>query len=207
MPLLFAVKAMPFLTEGDLFFLSQGSPGTGTSRGKIHGIWVFGKFLLPLLSGGLLSKGFLRLVLPSAEHILPSLVFLVLADCCFYPVTEMGESIDGFEIDHGSLESLGKSLEELLTDHGFVYVVLPHSDYVFEICHILVDIASFHLKGEDVSSCEVFAHMILEHFSKIVNNGCPDPFISVSAPKGHMFGNQLTGVLYPCFDLGAMDVS
>ena len=51
------------VTEGDLFFFGQGSPGMGMSRGKIHGIWVFGKFLLPLLSGGLLPEGFLRLVL------------------------------------------------------------------------------------------------------------------------------------------------
>ena len=110
MPLFFAVEAVPFLSEGDLFFFGQGSPGTGTSRGKIHGIQVFGKFWLPLLSGGLLPKGFLGLVLPSAEYILPSLVFLMLADSCFYPVTKMGESIDGFKVYHGSLESLGKSL-------------------------------------------------------------------------------------------------
>ena len=123
MPLLLAVEAAPFLSEGDLFFFGQGSPGTGTSRGKIHGIRVFGKFLLPLLSGGLLSEGFLGLVLSSTENILPPLVFLVLADGCFYPVAEMGEPIDGFEIDHRSLKSLGKSLEELLANHGFIYVV------------------------------------------------------------------------------------
>ena len=139
----------------------------GMSRGKIHGIWVFGKFLLPLLSGGLLPKGFLGLVLSSAKYILPSLVFLVLADGCFYPVTEMGESIDGFEIDHRSLESLGKSLEELLTDHGFIYVVFPHSDYMFEVSDIFVNIASLHFEGEDVSSGKVLAHMILERFGKV----------------------------------------
>ena len=108
-PLLLTVEAAPFLSEGDLFFFGQGSPGMGTSRGKIHGIRVFGKFLLPLLSGGLLPKGFLGLVLSSTENILPSLVFLVLADGCFYPVAEMSESINGFEIDHRSLESLSPS--------------------------------------------------------------------------------------------------
>ena len=206
MPLLLAVKATSFLMEGDLFFFGQGSSGMGTSRGKIHGIQVFGKFLLPLLFGGLLSKGFLRLVLPSTKNILLSLVFFMLVDCCLHPITKMGKPIDGFKIDHGSLESLGESLEELLADHGFVYVVFPHLDYVFEICHILVDITSFHFESEDVSSCEVFAHVILERFSEIINNGSPDPFISVSAPKCHMFGNQLTGVLYPCFDSGSTDV-
>ena len=164
MPLLLAVETTPFLLEGDLFLFCQGSPGTGTSRGKIHGIQVFGKFLLPLLSGGLLPKGFLGLVLPSAEHILPSLVFLVLADGCFHPVAEMGKSIDGFEIDHRSLESLGKSLEELLTDHGFIYIVFPHSDDMFEIGDVFVNITSLHFEGEDVPSCEVFAQYDLGMF-------------------------------------------
>src|ERR1700744_5409946 len=98
--LVFTVKAMSLFSEGDLFFFGQGSPGTGTSRGKIHGIWVFGKFLLPLLSGGLLSKGLRGLVPCSAENILPSLVFLMLTDGRFNPVTEMGEPIDGFKVDH-----------------------------------------------------------------------------------------------------------
>ena len=99
-PLLFAVKAMPFFSKGDLLFFCQGSPGTGMSRGKIHGIQVFDKFLLPLLSSWLLPKGFLRLVLPSTKNILPSLVLLMLVNCCFDPVTEMGKSIKGFEVDH-----------------------------------------------------------------------------------------------------------
>ena len=47
-------EALPFLSEGGSFIVGQGSPGTGTSRGKIHGIWVLRKTLLPLLSGGLL---------------------------------------------------------------------------------------------------------------------------------------------------------
>ena len=98
MPLLFTVKAMPFFSKGDLFFFGQGSPGKGTSRGKIHGIQVFGKFLLPLLSGWLLSKRFLGLVLPSSKDILPSVVLLMLVNCCFNPVTEMGELIDGFKL-------------------------------------------------------------------------------------------------------------
>ena len=147
---------MPLLLESDLFFFGQGSLGTGTSRGKIHGIRVFGKFLLPLLSGGFLPKGFLRLVLPSAKDILPSLVFLMLADCCFHPVTKMSESIYGFKVDHGSLESLGKSLEKLLADHCFIYVVFPHSDYVFKVCNVLVNVTSFHFEGEDIPSCEIF---------------------------------------------------
>ena len=206
MPLLLTVEAAPFPSEGDLFFFGQGSPGTDMSRGKIHGIRVFGKFLLPLLSGGLLPKGFLGLVLCSTENILPSLVFLMLADGRFNPVAEMGESIDGFEIDHRSLKPLGKSLEELLTDHGFVYVIFPHSDYMFEVRHISVDIASLHFEGKDVSSGKVFAHVILERFGEVVDNRGPDPFICFPSSKGDVFGNQLTRVLYPCLNSGSSNV-
>ena len=95
-----------------------------------------------MLSSGLLPEGFLGLVLCSAKNILPSLVFLMLVDGRFDPVAKMGESINGFEIDHRSLKPLGKSLEKLLTDHGFIYVVFPHSDYMFEVRHIFVNIAS-----------------------------------------------------------------
>ena len=180
---------MPFFSKGDLFFFGQGSPGMGMSRGKIHGIWVFGKFLLPLLFGWLLSEGFLGLVLPSSKDILPPLVFLMLVDCSFHPVAEVGEPIDGFKVDHGSLESLGKSLEELLADHCFVYVVFSHSDHMFEVCDILIDIALFHFEGKDVSSCKVFTHVILEHLSKIIDDCGPDPFISISSSKCQVFGN------------------
>ena len=189
MPLFFAVEAASFLSESDLFFFGQGSPGTGTSRGEIHGIRVFGKFLLPLLSGRFLPEGFLGLVLCSTENILPPLVLLMLADGRFDPVAEMSESIDGFEIDHRSLKSFGKSLEELLTDHGFVYVVLPHPDYVFEIRHIFVNIASLHFEGEDISSCEVLAHMILERLGEVVDNRGPDPLICFSSSEGDVFSN------------------
>ena len=194
MPLFFTVKAAPFFSKGDLFFFGQGSPGMGTSRGKIHGIWVFGKFLLPLLSSWLLSEGFLRLVLPSSEDILPSLVLLMLAYCCFHPIAKMGEPIDGFKVNHGSLETLRKSLEELLADHGFVYVVLSQLDYMFEVCDVFVNITLFHFKSKDISSCEVFAHVILECFHKIIDNGSPDPFVSISTPKCQVFGDYLAGV-------------
>ena len=113
----------------------------------------------------------------------------MLADSRFDPVAEMSESIDGLEIDHRSLKPFGKPLEELLTDHGFVDVVFPHSDYVFEIRHIFVNIAPLHFEGEDISSGEVFAHMVLECFGKVVDNRSPDPFICISSSKGDMLCN------------------
>ena len=111
----------------------------------------------------------------------------MLADGCFDPVAEMGESVDGFEIDHQPLKALGKSLEELLTDHGFVYVVFSHSDYMFEVRHIFVDVPSFHFEGENVSSGKILAHMILECFGEVIDDRSPDPFVCVSSSESNMF--------------------
>ena len=52
MSLFATFETFAFLSEGDSFVVGQGSLGMGTSRGKIHGIWVFCKTLLPLLFGG-----------------------------------------------------------------------------------------------------------------------------------------------------------
>ena len=54
MPFFSTFETLPFLSQGGSFVVGQGSPGTGMSRGKIHGIWVLRKTLLPLLSGGAL---------------------------------------------------------------------------------------------------------------------------------------------------------
>ena len=101
----------------------------------------------------------------------------------------MGESIDGFEVDHGSLESLGKSLEKLLADHGFVYVIFSHLDHMFKVCNVFVDVTSFHLEGKDISSCKIFTHVILERLGKVIDNCGPDPFVCISAPKCHVFSD------------------
>ena len=114
---------------------------------------------------------------------------VTLADCCFYPVTKMGELINGFKVDHRSLESLGKSLEELLADHGFVDVIFSHSDHMFEICDIFVNVASFHLEGKNIPSCKIFTHVILECLGKVIDNHGPNPFVHISAPKCHVFSN------------------
>ena len=60
---------------------------------------------------------------------------------------------------------------------------------MFEIGDIFVNIASLHFEGEDIPSCKVFAHMILECFGKVIDYHGPDPFICVSSPKGYVFGN------------------
>jgi hypothetical protein len=55
MSLAFALETFSFLAQLVHFVVCEGSPGTGTSRGKIHGIGVFGKSLLPLLTSGFLA--------------------------------------------------------------------------------------------------------------------------------------------------------
>ena len=52
MSLFATFETLALLPESGSFVISQGSLGTGTSRGKIHGIWVFCKASLPLLFGG-----------------------------------------------------------------------------------------------------------------------------------------------------------
>ena len=74
-------------------------------------------------------------------------------------------------------------MEELLTDHCLIYIVFSHSHNMFEVCDIPIKIALFHLEGKDIPSCKILAHVILEHFGKVIDNCGPDPFICVSSPK------------------------
>ena len=87
MSLFTTFEAPSFLSKGGSFIVSQGSLGTGMSKGKIHGIWVFGKTLLPLLFGGSLIVGISRVeVFPSSKIRLVCEVFAVLTDSSFNPV-------------------------------------------------------------------------------------------------------------------------
>ena len=67
MSLFATFEALPLLSEGCSFVVSQGSPGTGMSRGKIHGIQVFHKTLLLLLFGGSLIGVPWVEILPSSK--------------------------------------------------------------------------------------------------------------------------------------------
>ena len=67
MSLFVTFKALALLLEGGSFVVGQGSPGTGTSRGKIHGMWVLGKASLPLLFGGSLIGVPWIEILPSSK--------------------------------------------------------------------------------------------------------------------------------------------
>ena len=86
MSLFATFETFAFLSESGSFVVGQGSPGTGTSRGKIHGIWVLRKTLLPLLSGRSL------IWVPGVEPLLSSKisliheVFAMLADSALNPV-------------------------------------------------------------------------------------------------------------------------
>ena len=77
---------------------------------------------------------------------------------------------------------------------------------MFEVGDVFVNVSSFHFEGENIPSRKIFAHMILECFGEVIDNRGPDPFIGVSSPKSYMFGDQLTCVLYPCFNSGSSNI-
>ena len=100
MSLFATFKALPFLLEGGPFVVGQGSPGTGTSRGKIHGIWVLCKTLLPLLSGGsLIWVPGIELLLSSKISLVCE-VFAMLMDSTFDPVFKGLVMAGWFECKH-----------------------------------------------------------------------------------------------------------
>ena len=78
------------------------------SRGKIHGIWVFCKPLLPLLfRGSLIVLEPLIGIFLGAKVSLESEVFTMLSDCSFDPVVQSTVVFDGFEAYHCFSESFG----------------------------------------------------------------------------------------------------
>ena len=100
MSLLATFEAFPFLLEGGSFVVGQGSPGTGTSRGKIHGIWVLCKTLLPLLSGrSLIWVSGVELPLSSKISLVCE-VFAMLTDSALNPVLQSLVVTSRFECKH-----------------------------------------------------------------------------------------------------------
>ena len=100
MSLFATFKAFPFLSEGGSFVVGQGSPGMGTSRGKIHGIWVLRKTLLPLLSGGALIR-VSGVELPWSSKIsLVREVFAMLMDSTLDPVLKSLVMAGWFKCKH-----------------------------------------------------------------------------------------------------------
>ena len=75
----------------------------GTSRGKIHGIWVFRKTLLPLLLGGALVGVPWIEILPSSKISLVGQVFAMLMDSSFNPVIQHLIVAGRFKSKHGFL--------------------------------------------------------------------------------------------------------
>ena len=103
MSLFATFETLPLLSEGSSFVISQGSPGTGTSRGKIHGIQVFGKTLLPLLLGGSLIGVSWIEILSSSKIRLVGQVFAMLTDSSFNPVVQILIVAGRFKSNHGFL--------------------------------------------------------------------------------------------------------
>ena len=100
MSLFVTFEALPFLSEGGSFVVGQGSPGTGTSRGKIHGIWVLCKTLLPLLSGrSLIWVSGVELFLSSKISLVCE-VFAMLVDSSLNPIFQGLVVTSRFECKH-----------------------------------------------------------------------------------------------------------
>ena len=103
MSLFATFETLSLLSEGGSFVVCQGSLGTGMSRGKIHGIRVFGKTLLPLLLGGSLIGIPGIEVLLSSKIRLVGQVFAMLPDGSFNPVIQILIMAGWFESKHGFL--------------------------------------------------------------------------------------------------------
>ena len=100
MSLFATFETLPFLSEGGSFIVGQGSPGTGTSRGKIHGIRVFCKTLLPLLFGGsLIWVSGVELLLSSKISLVRE-VFAMLTNSALDPVLKSLVMAGWFECKH-----------------------------------------------------------------------------------------------------------
>ena len=118
MSLFATFEALSFLSEGGSFVVGQGSLRTGTSRGKIHGIWVLRKTLLPLLSGrSLIWVSGIELLLSSKISLVCE-VLAMLVDSTFNSVFQGLVMAGRFEGQHRFLQPLGKSLEVFLADHA-----------------------------------------------------------------------------------------
>ena len=103
MSLFAAFETFALLPRGSSFVVGQGSLGMGTSRGKIHGILVLCKTLLPLLFGGPLVLVSWVEVFPSSKIRLVCEVFAMLTDGFFNPVFQSLIMVGRFESDHGFL--------------------------------------------------------------------------------------------------------
>ena len=100
MSLFATFEALPFLSEGGSFVVGQGSLSTGTSRGKIHGIWVLRKTSLPLLLGrALVWVSGVELPLSSKISLIGE-VFAMLADSTLNPVLKSLVMTGWFECKH-----------------------------------------------------------------------------------------------------------
>ena len=182
MSLFATFEALPFLSESGSFVVGQGSPGTGTSRGKIHGIWVFRKTLLPLLSGGSLIwvSGVEFSLSPKIR--LVGEIFAVLSDSAFYPVLQGLVMTGWFKCEHRFLQPLREPLEILPAYHAGQFMVSSQFGQLLELGRVFVQLSSLHLEFEELLLGPFPAHHVLEVLGKVIDHCIPDPFIGVSSP-------------------------
>ena len=177
MPFFPTFEASPFLSEGGPFVVGQGSPGMGTSRGKIHGIWVFCKTLLPLLFGGLLIGVPWIENFPSPKIRLVREVFAMLMDSSFDPVFKGLIVTCWFKSNHQLLQPLWKPLEVSSAYHACLFIISGQFGQLLESRRVFVQFPSFHLEFEEFFLGFFLAHYILEILGEVIDHSVPDPFI------------------------------
>ena len=206
MSLFATFETLALLPEGGSFVVGQGSPGMGTSRGKIHGICLFGKASLPLLFGGLLIGVPWIEILPSSKIRLVGYVLAVLMDGPFNPVVQSLVVSSWFESNHGFLQPLGKSLEVSVTDHASLFVVSCKLSQLLELGCVFIQLSSLHSEFEELLLGPFSAHDILEILGEIIDHRVPDPFICLPSSCVKM-SIQLCGDLFdPKVHLGSPKV-
>ena len=151
MSLFATFEAFPFLSKGGSFVVGQGSPGMGTSRGKIHGIWVLCKTLLPLLFGGSLIWS-LGVELLSSKISLVCEVFTMLADSAFNPVLQSLIVMGWFKGEHRFLQSLRESLEVFPAYHAGQFVVSSQFGQLLELGRVFIQLSPLHFESKSFFS-------------------------------------------------------
>src|ERR1700677_4362291 len=134
----------------------KGTPGTGTSRGKIHGIVVFGKTLTPLvLIGapiGWPCVGLLWGLSPSGvcpKNCFEMEPFLLLTDGGVNPFLP-GTRDKWFISDNIAVEFRGKAISEVFDGAFFVKSHSRESGQSFKFSNILINFTALHADFFDI---------------------------------------------------------
>ena len=142
------------------------------SRGKIHGIWVFGKTLLPLLFGRvLIVQGFLIVLLRSEVGLITE-IFTMLPDSYIDPVTQSVIVFDWFKANHCFLKSLWQPLEVLVAYHTSEPVVPCKFTELLVFGRVIIQFSPLHSEFKELLLGPFLAHDVLEVLGEVIDH-CP----------------------------------